>query len=219
MYQTVLFDVDGTLINSEQGIVNALDYMSTAMHWAPIADQDYHCFIGPALSESIPKYYHIDDQSVVLKAIKYFQDYYNRQGIYECKLYDGISEMLKKLHDDGRRLALATAKPEELADKLMQHFELSQYFDGIYGATFDERIRSRKVQIITYALEQMHLQNDLQQVIMVGDRRDDVKGAADNDIKAIGVTYGFGTALELQKAGALATLASPSAVADWILAH
>lgn len=219
MFQTVLFDVDGTLINSEQGIVNALDYMSSKMHWASIADQDYHCFIGPALSESIPTYYHIDDQNVVLKAIKYFQDYYNRQGIYECQLYDGIPEMLKKLHDNGRHLALATAKPEELAERLMQHFDLSQYFDGIYGATFDERIRSRKVQIITYALNQMHLQDKLNSVIMVGDRRDDVAGASDNNIKAIGVTYGFGTALELQKAGALATFTSPSDVVTWLLAH
>lgn len=219
MYQTILFDVDGTLINSEQGIINALDYMSAQMHWAPIAEQDYYRFIGPALSESIPRYYHIDDQVVVLTAIKHFQDYYNERGIFECEVYPGITTMLQTLHAAGRHLAIATAKPEVMAQRLLAHFALDQYLDGIYGATLDETIRSRKVQIITYALDEMHLQNHLADVMMVGDRRDDVAGARDNHIDAMGVTYGFGTARELKDAGARVIATSPADVADWLLRH
>ena len=115
-------------------------------------------------------------------------------------MYEGVEELLIKIQASGRKLVLATAKPEKFAKIVLEHFDLAKYFDLIAGASMDET-RSQKSEVIAYALEKFGIQES-SQVVMVGDREDDVKGAKQNGIDCIGVLYGYGDKEELSGAGA-----------------
>ncbi len=134
--------------------------------------------------------------------------------MFENKVYEGIEAVLYKLKINGKRLYVATAKPEKYSLEILEHFKLDKYFEQIVGATFDEKINKKK-DVITYALNRCAIK-DLNSVVMVGDREDDIKGAKANGIKAIGVLYGYGSALELKKAGADFTVDSPNGILKFI---
>ena len=199
MYHTVLFDLDGTLTDSGHGITNSVSYALKKFGVENPEPAILYKFVGPPLVQSFQRYYGFSEEKARL-AVAYYREYYTDKGIYENEVYEGVEELLIKIQASGRKLVLATAKPEKFAKIVLEHFDLAKYFDLIAGASMDE-IRSQKSEVIAYALEKFGIQES-SQVVMVGDREDDVKGAKQNGIDCIGVLYGYGDKEELSGAGA-----------------
>ncbi|WP_179394396.1 HAD hydrolase-like protein [Lacticaseibacillus absianus] len=204
----LFFDFDGTIANSERGIVGGIKYMLKAMQLPPLDDATYRKFIGPSLTASLNRYYPTLTPAAVAETITHYQTYYLDQGIYELALYPGIEQTLAQLQEAGYQLNIASAKPEVMIDKIAAHFDLGHYFAGMYGATMDERIRSSKTAVLAYALDQA--QAPLASSLMIGDRDTDMQGGVNNQVKTLGVLYGFGDAAELNGAGAMGLVETPS---------
>lgn len=199
MYKTVLFDLDGTLTDPGIGITNSVMY---ALEKFGIKVEDrtsLYKFIGPPLKESYAKYFHFAGEDIN-RAVRYYREYYSEKGIFENVLYDGIADVLDRIKSSGRKIILATSKPDEFAVKILKHFRIDQYFDFVAAATMDET-RTAKADVIAYAIESCNI-TDLQSTVMVGDRENDILGAKAFGIDSIGVLYGYGSREELQSAGA-----------------
>ncbi len=197
-YHYILFDLDGTITDPGLGITNSVMY---ALNKFGISDkrENLYKFIGPPLAQSFQNYYGFNEEKARL-GIKYYREYYTVDGIFENIVYDDVEKMLKNLKRDGKKVLLATSKPEKFAKQILEYFKLDQYFDYVAGATMDEK-RVRKADVISYALESYGIQN-LDEVLMVGDREHDVLGAKEVGIDCMGVLYGYGDRQELEKAGA-----------------
>lgn len=199
MYNTILFDLDGTLTDPAEGITNSVTY--ALKHWnIEIADKSsLNCFIGPPLYESFSKYFNFSENEAQ-KAVEVYREYFSVKGLYENKVYDGIEEVLSLLKSAGKKLAVATSKPEHFAVKILKHFSLEKYFDVIAGATMDGS-RINKADVIRYALNELSPSTS-KEILMIGDREHDVFGAKEIGIDSLGVTYGYGGRKELENAGA-----------------
>ena len=198
-FKYLLFDLDGTLTDSGEGITKAVKY---ALEYFDIQVEDLNelrKFIGPPLRDSYKKFYDFDDEKAEI-GIKKFREYYVDKGIYENKVYDGVEETLKTLKDMGKTLIVATSKPEAHAEIVLNHFDLAKYFDFICGADLEET-RVKKSDVIRYALESADIK-DSSDAVMIGDREHDILGAKENNLKSIGVLYGFGDVVELTQARA-----------------
>lgn len=212
--KTVLFDLDGTLINSKPGITKCAQY---ALYSFGILEPDtdkLECFIGPPLVDSFQKYYGFSPEKAK-EAVEKYRERYHKVGIYECELYPDVELVLKQLKEKGYRIAMASSKPEVSCKRIMEHFGLSGYFDEIVGATLDGRIDS-KISVLREVLRRFG-NADMSQYRLVGDTRFDVLGAKEAGIECIGVTYGFGSYEELQKNGAAAICGSMREVGDYIV--
>ncbi|BBM19303.1 phosphoglycolate phosphatase [Enterococcus avium] len=195
MKKIVLFDLDGTLTDSSEGILNSVRYMleKKALKVPDLAT--LHTFIGPPLDETLNHLYGLNkDESQ--KAVEIYREYYAEKGIKQLAVYPGIEEILETLSAD-YVLAIATSKPEFYAKKILADVNLSSYFTGIFGADLAGE-RSKKTDVIAYALEQ--LEGD--SAVMIGDRKFDIIGAKENHLKSIGVLYGFGDLQEMTDAEA-----------------
>lgn len=197
-WDTILFDLDGTLTDPKEGITKAAAY---ALDWFGIRENPDSLtkFIGPPLDESFPEFFGFDDGQTSA-AVEKFREYFSRQGWHENIPYPGIASLLGNLRAAGKKLIVATSKPEMFAVRILEHFGLAQYFHHICGAPDTEQKGVKKADVIRSALR--WTQADLSRVVMVGDRRHDVDGAHAMGLKAIGVLYGYGDLDELQRAGA-----------------
>ena len=198
MAKTILFDLDGTLTDSAEGIINcctlALQYFGL-----PVPDRKtMEVFVGPPLHDTFVKFGVPQEQ--VDKAVEVFRSRYFTVGKYENAPYPGIHAVLQTLKDHGHKLLIATSKPETLAFDVTKKFELFDYFDMICGATLDKS-RVNKDDVIAYLLEQTGAKEDM---IMVGDTAFDVTGAAVHGIPTIGVAWGYGSVEDMLSAGAVA---------------
>lgn len=198
MYHTILFDLDGTLTDSGLGIINSVAYALESMKIDEPDPENLKRFIGPPLYESFSRFYQLNPVDTQA-AVDAFRVYFNEKGIFENQLYDGVIPLLENFKQAGKRLAIATSKPEIFAKQILQHFGIAHYFDVIAGASLDSS-RIHKAAIITYALNQ--LGHSSQSTIMVGDREHDIFGAKANQLASIGVLYGYGDRQELETAGA-----------------
>ena len=201
--KAVLFDLDGTLTDSAEGILNcvapALEHFGL-----PVYDRDTMIvFVGPPLYDTFPKFGVPADG--VQTAIDIFRARYCTLGKYENKPFPGIVEMLTTLRSQGHKLYVATSKVEDQAVDILEHFDLAQYFDIIAGATRDGS-RSTKEDVIAYLKEQA---GSIGQAIMVGDTIFDIKGAVAHNIPGIGVEWGYGKVEDMIAAGASAIARSP----------
>lgn len=199
MYQTILFDLDGTLTNSELGVTNSVAYALTKCGIEVQDKKDLTVFIGPPLRDSFERFYGFSEEES-LKAVGYYREYFSEKGLYENEVYPEIPKLLTSLKQAGKQLIVATSKPEKFSVQILKHFGLYDYFDFVAGATMDGS-RSRKSDVIQYALEQNQI-TDLAHTIMIGDREHDVLGAQAQKLDSIGVLYGFGNREELESAGA-----------------
>ena len=197
MYSNILFDLDGTISDNSVGIIrgvkNALNYFKV-----DYIEDDLYSFIGPPLLDSFMQKYGFSEENALI-AIEEYRKYYREHGVLENFVYDGVEQVLKELKESGKKLFVTTAKPEVFAKKILSHFKLDHYFDGIHGATLDSS-RIRKEDIIEYTIEDNKLEKRVS--IMIGDRHHDIEGARIHGIDSIGVTYGFGSKEELESAGA-----------------
>ncbi len=198
-YSTILFDLDGTLSDSSQGIINSIIY---ALEKYDVNDYDMPLlrkFLGPPLHESFEKFMGFDKEKS-LQAVKLYREYFSSKGLFENEIYGGVSDLLQNLKENGKALIVATSKPQLFTDRIMEHFNLAKYFDFIAGSNMDTT-RSKKAEVIEYALSECNIK-DKSKVVMIGDRAEDVIGAQTVGVDSIGVEYGYGTFDELKNAGA-----------------
>ncbi len=208
MYSTVLFDLDGTIINSENGILNSVEYALKKYGAAVPPRTELNFFLGPPLEASFAKLLNIEPKRAAT-LVKYYREYYSKKGIFEIEVYDGVVPLLEKIKAAGKKTVIATSKPEEFAVRILEHLGIDKYFDIIAGATFDNS-RSEKPDVINYALKMA--QADNKTAVMVGDRKYDCLGATELCMDSIGVLYGFGSIKELQDAGATYIAATPEEI-------
>jgi len=209
---TLFFDFDGTVADSEAGIVAGLKYMVQDRGLRPLDNSAYVQFIGPALVDMLPKVWPELDDVEVKRAIDAFHHDYEDEGLYQAKLYPKFLDTMANLKQQGDQLYIASAKPETMLHRLVKHFSLDQYFAGAYGASDDEQTRVTKTDVLAYALKAT--QTDPAVSVMIGDRANDMTGGLDNHVQLLGVTYGFGSAKELQDAGAKVLADKPEAIPE-----
>jgi phosphoglycolate phosphatase len=213
MYTTILFDLDGTITDSEPGITACVQYALRKFGIEVEDKSTLRPFIGPPLRDSFEQYFDMTPEQAE-QATAYYRERYAPIGKFESTLYPGIESLLQKLHRSGRTVVLATSKPEHFAREILDHFGLTEYFDLIGGATMDGS-RDTKEDVLSYILTQLP-PNARARAVMVGDTRFDMLGARHHSLPAIGVLYGFGSKEELLENGARA-LAADAAELEQLL--
>ena len=214
MYEYIFFDLDGTLTDPGEGITNSVAHALRRFGIEPPPREELYAFIGPPLKDSFAKYYGMNGDDCTL-AVKYYREYYADKGIFENSLYEGIPSLLSDIRDRGKRMVLATSKPDIFAEKILIHFGIDGYFDFVAGAAMDET-RTKKDEVIAYAIEKYGLSGKNDRILMVGDRMHDVLGAAKHGIDTVGVTFGYGSEEELLAAGARFIADTPADILKFI---
>lgn len=194
--KAIFFDLDGTLTDSGEGIMNCAELALRHFGLPVPSREEMRVFVGPPLDQTFIKFGVPAEKAQ--EAIEVFRSRYRTVGKFENFPYPGIREALQTLKEQGHRLFVATSKPEVLANEVLGHFELTEFFEQIAGATLDGS-RSHKADVITYLLS---LTGDVGQTIMVGDTAFDVIGAAAHGIPTIGVAWGYGEVADMENAGA-----------------
>ena len=199
MYQYILFDLDGTLTDSREGITKSVQYALDKMGIHEPDLKPLERFIGPPLYDEFRRSYGFDDAEAK-QAIDFYRERFGVVGWKENLLYDGIPELLKALTEAGKTLSTASSKPAFFIDKIVKYFDIEQFFTVVAGATLDGSIGT-KTQVVQQALKRLNVQ-DRSQAVLIGDRLHDAEGARACGIDCIGVTFGFGSREELESAGA-----------------
>ncbi len=200
MYKTLLFDLDGTLTDSSEGITKCAQLALNHFDKTGYSLADLRVFIGPPLNETFARFGLHDEQ--IEEAIKVFRSRYNTVGKFENKPYPHIKKTLKDLKKAGAKLYVATSKPERTAKEILDRFEMTDLFDLICGASFDHS-REKKSDVIAYLLEQAPKDG---KTLMIGDTTYDIKGANAMNLPSIGVNWGFGDKQDMLDEGALAVV-------------
>ena len=198
MIKYIFFDLDGTLTDPKEGITKSVAYALESFGIHVEALEDLSKFIGPPLKWSFMEYYGFDEEQAEAAIAKY-RERFKDIGIFENGVYEGVDGMLDTLKKAGYKLVLATSKPLVFAERILNRYEIARYFDGAFGSELDGT-RTDKAEVIEYALDQTGAKAC--EVVMVGDRNHDVYGAMKNNIKTIGVLFGYGDREELLAAGA-----------------
>lgn len=208
--KTILFDLDGTLTDAGEGIINCA-CLALQTLGLPVPDRDtMGVFVGPPLRQTFQKF-GVKPEDVE-RAIEIYRSRYVPVGMFENTPYPGIHAMLAALKEAGHKLYVATSKPESMATAILEKFGLAPYFEKICGATLDHS-RDSKDKVIGYLLEQTNAKD----AIMVGDTAFDVLGAAAHGIPTIGVTWGYGKAEDLIQSGAKTLAHSPAQLLNILL--
>lgn len=200
-YKNILFDLDGTLIDSYEGIACGIDKVVEEFG-VELPKNVYKYFIGPPLTESFSKYLPDLDIKEVLKV---FRSYYLTVGVYEYCLYDGIKDMLSTLKSQGYKLYVATSKREDTAIAILEHSDILGYFERVFGAGFETR--KEKFEVLEYAFADSDIVKS--ESVLIGDTMYDVDGARIVGIDSIAIAYGFGDNEVLKASDAVAFLNSP----------
>ena len=211
-FDTLLFDLDGTLTDSTEGIVKCLEYALDRMGYE--IPEDTNKFLGPPLYTSFAEFCGMNEEQVN-EAVRIFRERYSTVGLFENRVYDGVPEMLDRLKKGGKRIMVATSKPEVYAVRIFDRFGLSQFFEAVGGANINGT-RNNKDEVIEYVLEKAGI-SDRSKVLMIGDRRQDVLGAHKTGLKCMGILWGFGSLEELTEAGADFIAETPEKAADMLL--
>ena len=213
-YTHILFDLDGTITDPAEGITTCVRH---ALHCQGIEEENYQnlCrMIGPPLAEGFRDFYDMDEEHAG-QAVRDFRELFARIGVEKNIPYPGMKEALLRLRDAGKVLCVATSKPEPFARAIADRFGLAECFDFVGGASLDDT-RTKKAAVIEYVLASVGSPKP-EQVLMVGDRRHDVEGAAAFGIDCVGVLYGSGSREELTAAGACFLAEQPADIADYVL--
>ena len=197
-FNSAIFDLDGTIMDSAQGIVRSVEYALEKMGVTEYDDERNYRFIGPPLVDSFMEYYSMSEEEA-LQAVAYYRERYSVTGIYEARMYDGVRELLTELKNLGVKLYIGSSKPEKYVRMILEKQGILDLFDYVAGATFDES-RNNKEQVLTYLFEQVEI--DKKSAVMIGDRYHDIDGAHYVKIPCIAVLYGFGNEAEFKKHGA-----------------
>lgn len=215
-YKLVIFDVDGTLLDTTEGVVNAVRYTIQKSGLEPLDEKQLLTFIGPPIQDSFRCLYGIEDVDKLQKLATVFRNRYKDFELLKARAYSGIYEVCDRLKEAGVWMAVATYKREDYAIDIMRHFGFAHYMQAIYGGDHENKLR--KADIIQKCLNIIGEQN-AGEAVMVGDTLNDSKGAYNAGIDFIGVTYGFGfrNANELTGNGCVGCVDRPIELLDIIL--
>lgn len=199
--KAVLFDLDGTLIDSFEGIAKSAQYALRRFGINEENLENLRPFVGPPLVESFQKWYGLSKEQAI-EATDIYRERYRPIGILECSLYPGVEECIRTLKAEGYQIGMASSKPEEFCRRILEHFGLLDLFDDVVGATFDRRIDTKE-EVLNEVLRRW---SDIpkNQMCLIGDTMFDLVGAKKIGIDCIAVSYGFGDAREMLQNGAVA---------------
>lgn len=201
--RNILFDLDGTLIDTGEGIMKCAAYSLESIGIKVEDHRSLRFFVGPPLVYTYTTRYGVSMEKA-RELVARYRERYNPVGVYECEPYPGVRECLKQLKDKGYRLFVASSKPEHMCRLLLDHFDLSGFFDDVAGSTPDGKIDT-KSQVLT-ELFRRNISNDpgfTGRTVLIGDTSFDIAGANDVGISSIGVSFGYGSAEEMNDMGAV----------------
>ena len=213
--RAILFDLDGTIINSEEGITKCVQYALKAYGVDEPDLKKLLCFIGPPLEPVFQEKYGMTGQEA-WDAVEKYRERFDVKGIFECCLYEGVEKVIRSLWERGYVLALASSKPEAACRRILKHFDLLRYFHEVVGSTLDGSISTKQEVLEELGRRMAHLAIGKDQMCLIGDTKYDAAGAKAFGIACIGVGYGFGTEQELLAAGAEAVFAGIEEVENYI---
>ena len=197
-FTNVLFDLDGTLTDPAEGIVRCIQYSLDRLQVTCPAAEELTRYIGPPLREVFVSICNSADKAFIERAITVFRERFSTVGLFENSPYPEVPYMLECLNSCSYRLFVATSKPQVFAERILQHFSLSDHFEEIHGNDLEGRLDD-KAELVRELLVNRGL--DPKETIMVGDRKHDVIAAKTNGLVSVGVTYGYGSGEELIDAG------------------
>ena len=195
-YGYVIFDFDGTVVDTGEGIIKSLQYSFEQMGREIPDMSDLKKFIGPPIHYSYTHFYNVSEDEVGMY-IKKYRERYKIKGIYECELYEGMKELLSELKGRGVKLGIASSKPEHLIYSVADYLEITDMFDAIVGVKIDDSNHSTKTGLVLEAMKKLGA-TDKEKVLMVGDRCFDIDGAAGAGVKSCGALWGYGNKEEFE---------------------
>ncbi|MBQ4348565.1 MAG: HAD hydrolase-like protein [Clostridia bacterium] len=200
MFRYILFDFDGTVVNTGEGILKSLQYSFYEMGHEVPSQEELKKFIGPPVYYSFTHYYGIGEDKVG-DYIRKYRERYKREGIYECELYKDMLTLLGTLKDSGYTLGIASSKPEHLIFDVADYLDITKYFDAVVGVKSDASRHTTKTGLILEAMDKLGV-SDKSQVLMVGDRHYDITGAKGAGVSSCGCLWGYGNKEEFQECDA-----------------
>ena len=201
---TLFFDLDGTVSNNFDGIARCLNFALKELGLRELSDAEVLPFVGPPFRESLPRMFPGIDAEA---ALRLYRTRYQEKGWLENTLYDGMADAIRSLHLQGFTIALCTSKPRIFAERIIEHFQLTRYFDGIHGPEFDGKF-DRKTDLLAHLVSKYDVAPT--NAVMIGDRDKDIEAAKHTGSHSIGVLWGFGSLDELQNAGAHRIITQPN---------
>lgn len=213
-YDFVIFDFDGTVVDTGEGIIKSLQYSFEQMGREIPDMSDLKKFIGPPIYYSYTHFYGVSEDEVEVY-IKKYRERYKIKGIYECALYDGMVELLKELKKRGVKLGIASSKPEHLIYSVADYLKITDIFDAIVGVKIDDSNHSTKTGLVLEAMKKLGAA-DKERVLMVGDRCFDIDGAAGAGVKSCGALWGYGSKEEFIEHKADFIAEKPSDVLNYL---
>ena len=202
----VLFDLDGTIVDSAPGILASLAWTYEQLRMPVPPPAELLKWVGPPILDSFRDLAKLDEDESRY-ALALYREHYREVGVFDATPYPGVLDALRTIHDAGVPLSLATSKPESAARLILEHFEIDGAFTEITGASEDE-VRSSKPDVVEEALRRLAARYELERPVMVGDRIHDVEGAAEHEVPTVFVTWGYGSPAEA--AGAIAAVDTAS---------
>ena len=214
-YDYVLFDFDGTVTDTGEGILKSLQYSFEAMgHEVPDL-KDLKKFIGPPIHYSYTTFYGISEDQVG-DYIKKYRERYRAKGIYECYVYEGMRETIEELRSKGVKIGIASSKPVSLIYDVMNHLGITELFDSVTGVTVDDSNHSGKTFLVLECMEKLGA-TDKSKVLMVGDRKFDIDGATGAGVDSCGVLFGYGSREEFKEHNATYIIEKSQDLLDIVL--
>lgn len=215
---TLFFDLDGTLTDNYAGIAGCIVHALARLDKAAPATAELQACIGPPLRHNFARLLHTDDTAMIERALALYRERFDVDGWRENVPYPGIHESLQTLADLGFRMFVCTSKPHRYATRIVEHFELKPFFEEVYGPDLAGKLDDKR-DLLRHAIAQ-HAEGgraiDPERALMIGDRAQDVRAGLANNIRALGVLYGYGSAGELTSAGATALCPSVDALVESI---
>ena len=211
-YKYLLFDLDGTLTDPKEGITKSVQYALKAFGIEEPDLDKLTPFIGPPLKGSFMEFYGFSEEQAE-KAVEKYREWFTPKGIFQNMIYEGIPQMLKALRESGKALAVASSKPQEFVEKILEHFAIREYFSVVVGSCMDGT-RVQKEEVVEEALRQLEAAAedvngsavpqvlDVSSTVMIGDRKFDIEGGKEHGLVTVGVSFGYAQEGELEGAGA-----------------
>lgn len=186
-YEIAVFDVDGTLLDTTEGVLASVKYTIDEMGFAPLSDEQLLTFIGPPIQDSFAKAYHLEGD-ILQEIATCFRNRYKDYELFKAVPYDGIYKLFDKLSEKGIKIAVATYKRQDYAEAILKHFGFDRYTNILCGADHENKLK--KVDIIRKCMDDLGV-CDYSKAVMIGDSSHDAIGAREIGMDFIGVTYGF----------------------------